>query len=330
MSAFSQPARLTADDIAQIYAAGLPRVRRQSAATPDTYLIAFPGSDLMTLQTEVIDDAAPDVTAFQNIDYDFVQDAQTGESWHELTVTTGDDKYPAYQLLAAITELMEGGLKFHDAVPVGVRAFKELIARRPSLSEEKQVGLFGELLLVEHGLGIDAGQTLDAWLGPDEAPHDFVFAAFDAEVKTTRGQARHHTIGSLTQLEPSPDRPLYLLSIQLTEAGAAQQGRTLARLIADLRGAIPHARQQRFTDKLGSAGWRDADADLYPTKWVLRSDPRAYFVGDQFPALTPPRIAASVPQAELIDDVRYRVDVTQMNHSAAPDPLGSFVEGGVA
>ena len=330
MSAANQPARLTADDIEQIYAAPLPRVRRQIASQPDTYLIAFPGSDLMTLQSEVIDDAAPDVTAFQNIDYDFVQDAQTGDTWHELTVVAGDDKYPAYQVLAAITELLEGGLKFHDAVPVGLRAFKELIARRPSLSEEKQVGLFGELLLLEHGLGIDPDQTFDAWLGPDEAPHDFVFRSFDAEVKSTRGQARQHAIGSLTQLDPAPERPLYLVSVQLMEAGAAKQGRTLAKLIDDLRQSIPHARQQRFTDKLGKVGWRDADADLYPVKWVYRFESRAYFIDDRFPALTSARVAVSVPQPDLIDDVRYRVDVTQMDQSAAPEPLGSFIEGGVA
>jgi hypothetical protein len=326
----NQPARLTADDIEQIYAAPLPRVRRQIAVKPGTYLIAFPGSDLMTLQSQVIDDAAPDVTAFQNIDYAFVQDSQTGNVWHELTVIAGDDKYPAYQVLAAITELLEGGLKFHEAVPVGLRAFKEIIARRPSLSEEKQVGLYGELLLLEHGLGIDADQTLDAWLGPHEAPHDFVFRTFDAEVKTTRGQSRHHTIGSLTQLEPSPDRPLFMLSIQVTEAGAAQQGRTLARLIADLRKAIPQARSQPFTAKLDRADWDDGDADLYPKTWVLRSAPRAYAIDEMFPALTPPRVAESVPQPNLIDDVRYRVDVTQMDHSHAPDPLGSFVEGGIA
>lgn len=330
MSEPQQPARFTADDIAQIYAAQLPRVRRQIATRPATYLIVFPGSDLMTLQTEVVDTAAPDVTAFQNITYDFVQDDVTNESWHELTVHAGDDKYPAYQVLAAITEMLEGGLKFHDAVPVGLRAFKELIARRPSLSEEKQIGLYGELLVLEHGLGVDSEQTLDAWLGPAQAPHDFVFAQFDAEVKSTRGQVRQHTIGSLAQLEPSLNRLLYLVSIQIKEAGAAQQGRTLGRLIADLRAAIPTARQRVFTEKLAAAGWRDSDADLYPVKWVLWSTARAYLVDDEFPALTPSGVAAAVQKADLISDVRYRVDVTQLVHTGVAEPLGSFVEEGVA
>ena len=59
---------------------------------------------------------------------------------------------------------------------------------------------------------------MNSWRGPIGEEHDFGMSAPDVEVKTTLGERREHWISTATQLVPTGDRPLYLLSIQLTSA----------------------------------------------------------------------------------------------------------------
>lgn len=77
---------------------------------------------------------------------------------------------------------------------------------------------------------------------------------------------------------------------------------------------------------LAEIGWEADDADLYPARWALRSIPRAYFVGPTFPAITATALAAVVPNVELISDVSYRVDVTNLDFHEMPEPLTGFSE----
>lgn len=320
-------ARLSPEDIDALFNAPLARARRRIAADPETYLIVVPGTDHLTLQTEVVASVEPDVTALRNIDYQLVHDA-AGSQWHELTIHANNDRFAAYQVLAVIAELLRSGVKFHDAVPVAVGALRELLARRTKLSEEQQIGLIGELLVLEHGLVGAPEETLEAWLGVDNEEHDFVFGDFDLEVKSTRSESRVHTINSLTQLAAAPGRPLSLVSIQLTAGGSAAEGRSLADLITDIRVATHERWHQGINDKLSRAGWQDEDADLYPSRWLYRSRPRGYVVDEFFPALTPSTVIDNVPSPQLIVSVRYQVDVSQLVHSTLPQPVRDFAEEG--
>jgi hypothetical protein len=77
---------------------------------------------------------------------------------------------------------------------------------------------------------------------------------------------------------------------------------------------------------LDELGWRSDDADLYPTFWVLRTQPRAYAVQGDFPAMTPKAVGSRVPNFGLVSDVSYRVDLTDLECDSLPDPVGGFVE----
>ncbi|KQV24818.1 PD-(D/E)XK motif protein [Yonghaparkia sp. Root332] len=318
-------ARLSPEDIEELFKAPIPRARRRIAAEPETYLIVVPGTDQLTLQSRMMTAVEPDVTAMRHMDYQAVTDS-SGVQWHELTIRAGEDRFAAYQVLAVVTELLRSGVKFHDAVPVAVGALRELLARRARLSEEQQVGLMGELLVLEHGLAVNPNETLAAWLGMDQEEHDFVFEDFDVEVKSTRSEDRVHMIGSLKQLSAAPGRPLYLLSIQLTGAGAAHEGRSLADIIGALRSATPEKWHQGIDEKLKRAGWHDEDADLYPTRWLYRTKPRAYLVDSSFPALTPSTVADNVPSPQLIVSVRYQVNVSGLSSTAVGQPVQDLVE----
>lgn len=118
--------------------------------------------------------------------------------------------------------------------------------------------------------------------------------------------------------------PLSLLSVQLTRS-SPEGGRTLPQVIANVR-QIAGGHQVAVDGMLSGFGWLDDDADLYSTFWALRSYPRAYDVKNNFPAMTPDLVAPVVPNFVLLSDVSYRVDLTDLDYDALPDPISGFVE----
>lgn len=321
----NQPGHLTADDIERYYRSGI-RATRKVADSPECVLMIEPDADRIRLRTPATD-APADVSAFDHITFDVVQDYGDAELWFELSIDAEGNRYEAYLVLASVVDLLLGGVAFKIAVDESLAAFKDILARRQRLTSEQQVGLLGELLLLEHCISrIGVQDSLNAWLGAAGEEHDFVFHEFDAEIKSTRGEARVHMINSMSQLEPSPERPLYLVSIQLTAAGGAEDGATLAEVINRLRRTFGSQHLRVFDAEIAKVGWSDQDETLYPSKWMFRSSPRSYLVDEQFPAITPSRIAAAVPQSQYVVGVQYRLDVTQLEADPAPHPIDQFCQ----
>ena len=180
---------------------------------------------------------------------------------------------------------------------------------RVALSEEQQVGLIGELMVLLALAHADGPQNaLAAWRGPLGEEHDFGTHAFDLEVKTTRGEKRDHWISGATQLEPTADRPLYLVSIQITTA-AASTGHTLPSLVAAARHTF-HTEVAKLDHLLGRAGFRDRDSDMYKHRWAQRTAPAFFAIDGAFPSITRERIDAHVPASPYVVDIRYRLDLT--------------------
>ena len=126
--------------------------------------------------------------------------------------------YEAYVLLESVVDQLRGGASFRHSVTESLAGLKELLAGRKKMSDAVVTGLIGELLVLGHAIReIGDDEALSSWLGPQSEEHDFAFENYDAEVKTTVSEARVHLIGSDTQLLPSPDRPLYLISVQITK-----------------------------------------------------------------------------------------------------------------
>lgn len=318
----AQISRLSGEDVEAYFRAGF-LTRRKVLNIPEAYLEFDPVREDIRLRTPAVEEI-PEVTGFERIAVDTFDDLGSGE-WVELCVDAEDKHYEAYLVLASVVDLMRGGLGFTSAVSESIDSFRELLQRKQKLTEEAQIGLFGELLLAEQMLGeMPAEEVIQAWLGPENEEHDFVFARFDAEVKTTRGEARVHLINSVTQLETTINRPLYLLSVQVTAAGAAEQGRNLGEQIGVVRSLLSPQLVRIFETRLESVGWVDADSDNYAKRWVLRTSPRAYLVNDQFPAITTARLQLAVPRPDLVAGVQYRVDVTNLDPTIAPEPLNAF------
>lgn len=315
---------LTPDTVEEYFTAGAEAAFTLSASIGAVLEIDPPRQELRLLSPAV--GAYPDVTTYERIRVERINLMGKPGDWFRLTVNATHMHYEAYVLIVSIVDQLESGASFRHAVSESLLGLKGLLSSRQRMSEEKEAGLIGELLVLGHAIdrrGEDF--AMQAWLGPLSEEHDFGFERFDAEVKTTRSESRTHVIGSESQLQPAPDRPLYLMSIQITLAGASEDGFALPDLIELTRSKLDRTRRT-FEAALQGLGWSDDDADLYRTRIQVRSVPRAYFVDGDFPAITGAKLDQVVPQRALVSGVSYRVDVSQLNFVAPPAPLDDFCE----
>lgn len=96
--------------------------------------------------------------------------------------------------------------------------WQALFERTPAaLSREEQIGLFGELLVLERLAQTDPVKALGAWSGPGKSLRDFSSEKAFMEVKCTTSQdAKRVSISSLDQLDPAAGEPLFLVLVSLT------------------------------------------------------------------------------------------------------------------
>jgi len=318
------PQHLSPETVEDYFRAGVPAGFTLSAELRARLEIDPPHHELRLICPAT--GATPDVTAFERIEIE--RTAIVGEQgeWFILRVRADRMHYEAYVLIESIVDQLRSGASFRHSVSESVAGLKGLLASRKRLTDEKEAGLIGELLLLRH-LIVSEGEdaAVQSWLGPLSEEHDFGFETIDAEVKTTRSEGRIHQIGSENQLQPTGDRPLYLVSIQITLAGQAENAFTLGDLISSVRQHLERTRRT-FDSALERLGWVDADADLYRSRFQLRAEPRAYLVDADFPAITGARLDSAVPQRHLVSSVSYRVDVAKLPHATAPHPIRDFCE----
>lgn len=74
-------------------------------------------------------------------------DVRGGVEWVRLTLDARGMYAEAYGLAISMVQTMRGGATFAAASSAAMTNMKALLANRPQISEEKQIGLFGELLL---------------------------------------------------------------------------------------------------------------------------------------------------------------------------------------
>ena len=268
---------LTPETLAAYFDAGHPAEQRL-AEEPLCVLGIDPPRGELTLCTPATGSDI-DVSAYRMIRTDIVEEPGDETVWFRVTVEAKGIEYEAYSLLQAVTDQLQQGDDLERALHVALDAFRGLLARAPRLSEDQEIGLFGELVALDRLIdGVGETKALAAWLGPRVEEHDFVLGEADVEVKTTRSERRIHVIHGLGQLTPTPGRPLHLMSVQVTGAGAAGNGETLPELIERIRRRLRSGRTD-FDDRLTDCGWEDAQSDrLYTTRLLVRSEPRFYTV----------------------------------------------------
>lgn len=310
---------LTSEGLEYYLAAGVPAVVKIDG-TPAAYLVVEPGPRRLRLRTPLDRNCLPDVSAYRHLSAAVMH--WNDVSWCEIQVE-GAAAREAYPVLCSIADRIQlQGLPFDTAVLGALAAFKDVLAHRERLSFEEEIGLFGELLIVGHLLAqLPPTDVMAAWRGPDGEEHDFDIGDADVEIKSTISEERTHWIGDADQLEPTAGRSLWLMSIQVTAAGAG--GLSLADLVSKISSHLsgdPAA--EAFERKLALMRWRADEALLYPRKYRLRSEPAVFAVDDDFPALTRRRLTNAGVNLSHVRQFKYALNLDGLiPFPAAPDLL---------
>ncbi|MEU0091824.1 PD-(D/E)XK motif protein [Kribbella sp. NPDC006257] len=292
------------------------------AGAPACKLDLHPANGTITLIT-AFTPPEPVVAKWRNIRFKPV-DSDEGDL-AELTVSVEGNVHGAYSLLTSVADQLQLlGEPLAAAVATAVTKHRNLFLGKAGLSVEKELGLFGELLVLEYLIEkAGSGPAVESWQGPLSEEHDFVLSDVHLEIKTTSGEQRRHMMHGFTQLIPVRGVPLSLISIQLTRTNH-ERGLTLGQMISGIR-AKAGGYRPKVDAKLEALGWDDADVELYSTSWTKRNEPRAFLVDEQFPALTASRLAGGVPNFKMVSDLSYRVDLTYFHPSALPGALAGLV-----
>lgn len=316
---------LAAEIFGQHLAAKVPIAYPYKGSPPAT-LVIDGGDPRLTLEIDTDDVVPAAVNALKHVHVS--ERVRDGIRRLTVTVTGADLMSDGHAMLCAIVDRVQiEGMAPAEAVRETLEQWRSVLAVRARLSPEAEVGLFGELMMLEafaHALGEHA---LDAWRGAQREEHDFGLDSLDVEVKTTSTERRAHWISSLTQLRPTPGRPLVLVSLQVTRGG--QSGSTLGELVQRLK--IRFSAVDTLNNHLEAAEWDDDVADLFVERWALRTLPAVFEVAEGFPAITPEGLKMlGVEQA--ITEVHYRLDLERREPDTAAGALGTalqlLVQGG--
>lgn len=177
------------------------------------------------------------------------------------------------------------------------------------LSDERALGLFGELWLLHRWLGPAARETVERWRGAEDEARDFEWDAGAIEVKTRGARTGPvlHRIGSLDQLAGKPGQELYLFSLHAIED--PQASNSLPLLVDEICRALatdPVASDE-FLRKLALYGYSPAHSERH-ARGVRVVAERLYVVRDGFPRLTRESFPGGLPVG--VNDVQYVLDIS--------------------
>jgi hypothetical protein len=247
-----------------------------------------------------------------------------GKAWLELTLDATSRLEEAYAVLELIARKLPGPpTRLMATVFDTLSAFAEVFDELDAPAIQSEIGLWGELHILSHIIKTVGDSAIDCWHGPDNEEHDFALSTLDLEVKTTSSERRLHWFGAPTQLVSSPGRQLVLVSVQLTPASPTS-GKSAPEIAEDISKVLSKSQAHLFFGKLDSIAWYQRLLVTGPHRWQIRSACAVLEVSDDFPGLTPARIAGATTDVLRLASVQQQIDVTNM---AVMAPLPKALEG---
>jgi hypothetical protein len=175
------------------------------------------------------------------------------------------------------------------------------------MEKSVQVGLFGELFVLELLLKELGPGAIDHWTGCDAERHDFVGDRLHIEVKTTRKSRSEHEISRLDQLQAPRGVQLLLASVQVEEGAIGKE--TIATRIDSIVATIGDnsAALDSLLTKLSQLGWSEEMRRSGELARMNLRDANIFDVDENFPRF-PDHLA--LPSG--IVSVRYTVDLSNL------------------
>lgn len=326
MTALPSERHLRPEGLKEYLAAAVPTLVPVHGS-PKCFLVIDPSLQRVAIRVPWSAGELPDLSTYRHFFAETV--VRDGTRWGEFGATGGDVLLDAHPVICAVADrVQQQGKPFAIAVRDVLETYHELLRGIGRLSDQEEVGLFGEVLVLERLIDdLGAAVAVGAWRGAVSEEHDFGLPDEDVEVKTTMGETRRHWVGTATQLEPTVGRPLWLLSLQITSAGTG--GLSLPELIAGVRVKIlDGAVRAELEERLGRVRWRDDEAVLYGRRFRLRTDPAVFLVDATFPAITPQKLAAAGVPVQRIAGLTYLLDLSGLAHDNPPRALMHATTGG--
>jgi hypothetical protein len=238
-----------------------------------------------------------------------------------LEIATASERFfrEFHRFAGLLTEDFEGASETAiSAFSSAVRRWQDFVSPKNVLTEDQQLGLAGELLMLTALMREYGAPSVNAWIASDQDAslrHDFRIEEIDIEVKATKSSVRRHFIHGLEQLVPAHGHDLYILSLRLEDAGM-NAGASLVTLVEGIRTELGTKSRHRhvFEAKLASREYDDNDAGLYLRRLVLADAPRLIMVDDDMPRITSSTLEETMNSglASRIDRVSYRVNLEGM------------------
>lgn len=233
-----------------------------------------------------------------------------GKTWIALTRKQSGSRELFAEMVADVAGAMDaeaanGEERILRTALSRVRSWQEFMRKgAQALGPEAEVGLIGELSFLESLLaaGVSPDLAVAAWVGPLDAPQDFVLGTGAIEIKATVASVGFPArIGSIEQLDDSVRSPLFVAGVRLSRRGSGKNlPEFVMTIFARLGGSTEAGRL--FADRLLQAGFHDSHADRYQRRFALE-ETRIVEVAERFPRIVP----GNVPDG--VTKVVYQIDL---------------------
>jgi hypothetical protein len=237
---------------------------------------------------------------------------------------------PFYAMIVSVTDLVQ----LDDSSPTSAlqksaeKTFS-LLSAHALLSEEKQVGLWCELWVLNKLVTFRGVEAVQSWIGPLKEPHDFRLDNVELEIKGTRSQRRSHLISSEDQLVPSENSSLYLVSLQLALAagegsfGLAERVEVIANSLAGSPAML-----SIFESLLSEAEYNSSHERFYRSCYKLRTRPALVPITAEIPRITAELLSDALgpDNSARLSDVKFRLDVTDLGFEEDEEPFQSTLQ----
>ncbi len=193
-------------------------------------------------------------------------------------------------------------------VSAALSAWDDLLRRKSKLTDESELGLWGELYIISRTA--DPGAMVDVWRGPLGETIDFFGGGVALECKTS-SQRHIHQVSHRQATFDGDSISAFVTSVWACED--ATSGKTLVDMIDEIMVSVSD--EAGFLQKLMAAGYQEDHRPEYLRRLACPSPP-SYFHNEH------------IPKIRAIDDgitnIRYDVDLSRVPKVPAGDVQALF------
>ena len=181
------------------------------------------------------------------------------------------------------------------------------------LSDEEQIGLLCELIILKKLCDINPSMALSSWRGPLGEKHDFVFSDWSFEIKGTRSGNHRHLINGIDQLKKPENKDLafisFLITLTQTQKSISIQSLIIEIVAGPLKNKGPLI--ELFHKLLVAAGYSRIFAEEYKKIQFEIITCTLFNVDEYFPKITSDNLSS--PLNNRVSEIRYKIDLEGLN-----------------